>query len=37
MKNENLKNIGIRIAKRRKELNLTQEKIAEYMNVIQLF
>lgn len=33
MKNEDLKSIGIRIAQQRKKLNLTQEQIAEYMNV----
>ena len=33
MKTENLKEIGIRIVERRKELKLTQEQIAERMNV----
>ena len=33
MKNDDLKSIGIRIARQRKKLNLTQEQIAEYMNV----
>ncbi len=33
MQKEDLKNIGIRIVKRRKELHLTQEQIAERMNV----
>lgn len=33
MENSELKLIGQRIALRRKELNLTQEKIAELMNV----
>lgn len=33
MKTEDLKEIGIRIVERRKELKLTQEQIAERMNV----
>lgn len=33
MKTEDLKKIGVRIAKRRKELKFTQEQIAERMNV----
>lgn len=33
MKTEELKNIGVRIVERRKELKLTQEQIAERMNV----
>ena len=33
MKSEDLKEIGIRIAERRKELKLTQEQVAEGMNV----
>ena len=33
MKTEDLKKIGVRIAERRKELKLTQEQIAERMNV----
>lgn len=33
MENSELKLIGQRIATRRKELNLTQEKVAELMNV----
>lgn len=33
MKTEDLKEIGIRIVERRKELKLTQEQVAERMNV----
>lgn len=33
MKTEDLKEIGIRIVERRKELKLTQEQVAESMNV----
>lgn len=33
MKTEDLKEIGVRIAERRKELKLTQEQTAERMNV----
>lgn len=33
MKTEDLKKIGVRIVERRKELKLTQEQIAESMNV----
>lgn len=33
MKSEDLKEIGIRIVERRKELKLTQEQVAESMNV----
>lgn len=33
MKTEDLKKIGVRIVERRKELKLTQEQIAERMNV----
>lgn len=33
MKSEDLKQIGIRIVERRKELKLTQEQVAERMNV----
>lgn len=33
MKTQELKDIGVRIAARRKELNLTQEQVAERMNV----
>lgn len=33
MKKEDLKKIGVRIVERRKELKLTQEQVAERMNV----
>ena len=33
MKTEDLEKIGVRIVERRKELQLTQEQIAERMNV----